>query len=157
MASLTISKSGACWQIISTVQCVKVEGITGKCNVIQIACPLKAKPPFLQGIAPMEVNPVPWPPMLIKLYDQEWSSSFHKRYPTIIVSDIVLPIWLELPSFTVEIKILFTKSLLGSFFDKARYDKVPMITSGMPEKRARLRKHHSCVLCLQLYLNLNAT
>ena len=116
---------------------------TGKYNVKQNACPLKGKLSNIQGIAPWEVNYASWHTMLPTLYNQEWSSALHETYPTIIVSDVVLPIWLELPLFTVVIKLLFKTLSLGTFLNKAWHVKVMIITLGTPYKMQRSQKHNT--------------
>ena len=50
-------------------------------------------------------------------------------------SVITIAIWLELPLFTVVIKLFFTKSWLMCFLDNAWYDKIMRNTSGTSYKK----------------------
>ena len=76
-------------------------GGTGKYNIIQNTYPTEGKLSVIHEITPWEVNPTPWHTMPLTLYHQECSNALHEIYPAIVVSDIVLPTWLELPLFTV--------------------------------------------------------
>ena len=57
------------------------------------------------------------------------TSHLRVKVHNIGVCGISRPIWLESTLFTVRIKLMFYKSYLGSFLDKALYTRVMMITS----------------------------
>ena len=91
---------------------------------------------------------------LMKVYIPECSSARHEPYPAIIESDIVLPIWLELPFFTISIKLLFMQSCLGYFLNKAWYDKTILITLGTPYDKGGPGKYHTTVVQYMLILGI---